>query len=73
MVPKTKLPLGSSCWISFATGLGTCGTPELVDPILRDVTPVYEYELNTWGPPDADRIMEGAGGWHNPKHEEAIG
>ena len=45
----------------------------IVDPILRDVTPVYEYEPNTWGPAEADRIITGDGGWHNPKHEEAIG
>jgi len=73
MVPKTKLPLWSSCWISFATGLGTCGTPELVDPILRNVTPVHEYEPNTRGLPEAGGIIARDGGWHNPKSEEAIG
>ena len=45
----------------------------VVDPILRDVTPVYEYEPNTWGPAEADRIIEGDVGWRNPKPEEAIG
>ena len=45
----------------------------VVDPILRDVTPVYEYEPNTWGPAEADRIITGDGGWHNPRPEEAIG
>ena len=45
----------------------------IVDPILGNVTPVYEYEPNTWGPAEADRIITGDGGWHNPKHEEAIG
>ena len=44
----------------------------IVNPILRDVTPVYEYEPNTWGPAEVDRIMTGDGGWHNPKHEEVI-
>ena len=44
----------------------------LVDPILRNVTPVHEYEPNTWGPAEADRIIRGDGGWHNPKHEEVI-
>ena len=24
-------------------------------------------------PAEADRIIPGDGGWHNPKHEEAIG
>ena len=31
------------------------------------------YSSGTWGPPEADRIMEGEGGWHNPKPEEVIG
>jgi len=44
----------------------------LVDPILRNVTPVHEYEPNTWGPAEADRIIRGGGGWHNPKPEEVI-
>lgn len=45
----------------------------IVDPILGDVTPVYEYEPNTWGPPEANQIIEGDSGWPNPKPEEAIG
>ena len=45
----------------------------IVDPILGNVTPVYEYEPNTWGPEEADRIMTGDGGWHNPKPVEATG
>ena len=39
----------------------------VVGPILGDVTPVYEYEPNTWGPPEADRIIGGDDGWRNPK------
>jgi glucose-6-phosphate 1-dehydrogenase len=39
----------------------------VVDPILGDVTPVYEYEPNTWGPPEAGRIIGGDDGWRNPK------
>jgi glucose-6-phosphate 1-dehydrogenase len=42
----------------------------VVDPILGDVTPVYEYEPNTWGPAQADRIIGGDGGWHNPMSKE---
>ncbi len=42
----------------------------VVDPILGDVTPVYEYEPNTWGPGEADRIMGSDGGWHNPMSAE---
>ena len=39
----------------------------IVDGILGDVTPVYEYDPGTWGPPEADRIAKPVGGWHNPK------
>jgi glucose-6-phosphate 1-dehydrogenase len=38
----------------------------VVDPVLRHETPVYEYEPSTWGPPEADRIVQRTGGWHNP-------
>lgn len=39
----------------------------VVDPILGNATPVHEYEPNTWGPAEADRIIAGDGGWHDPK------
>jgi len=45
----------------------------VVDPVLGNVTPVYEYAPNTWGPPEADRIIEREGGWHNPVLTQAAG
>jgi glucose-6-phosphate 1-dehydrogenase len=42
----------------------------VVDPILGDTTPPFEYEANTWGPPEAARALTPAGGWHNPKAKE---
>ena len=39
----------------------------VVDPILRNAPPVHQYEPNTWGPTEADQIIAGDGGWHNPK------
>jgi len=39
----------------------------VVDPILGNATPVHDYEPNTWGPIEADSIIAGDGGWHNPK------
>jgi glucose-6-phosphate 1-dehydrogenase len=39
----------------------------IVEPVLGDVTPVHEYEQNTWGPAEADRMMEDHGGWFNPQ------
>jgi glucose-6-phosphate 1-dehydrogenase len=44
----------------------------VVDPILGNVTPMHEYEPNTWGPSEAERIIAGNGGWHNPKSGEAV-
>jgi len=38
----------------------------IVQPILGDVTPVHEYEPGSWGPPEATRLTEDIGGWHNP-------
>ncbi|MFN4261650.1 MAG: glucose-6-phosphate dehydrogenase [Gemmataceae bacterium] len=37
----------------------------IVDPVLKADTPVHEYERNTWGPTDVDKIVSPAGGWHN--------
>ena len=31
------------------------------------------YSSGTWGPAEAEQVIAGDGGWHNPKHEEAIG
>jgi len=42
----------------------------VLDPVLGNVTPVHEYEPNTWGPPEADRLIEADGGWHNPMPAE---
>jgi glucose-6-phosphate 1-dehydrogenase len=38
----------------------------IVDPVLKAVTPVYEYEPHTWGPSEVDRRVTPPGGWHNP-------
>ena len=36
----------------------------VVDPILGNVVPVYEYEPGTWGPKQARELTAGVGGWH---------
>jgi glucose-6-phosphate 1-dehydrogenase len=38
----------------------------VVDPILGDVTPLSEYEPNTWGPSAAIARLAPEGGWHTP-------
>jgi glucose-6-phosphate 1-dehydrogenase len=40
----------------------------IVDPILGDATPVYEYPCGTWGPREAARLVEGDDGWIDPRH-----
>jgi glucose-6-phosphate 1-dehydrogenase len=37
----------------------------IVDPILRQNTPIYSYASNTWGPEQTDRLTP-PGGWDNP-------
>jgi glucose-6-phosphate 1-dehydrogenase len=38
----------------------------IVDPVLKDGTPVYEYEPGTWGPREVDASVAPPGGWQNP-------
>ncbi len=40
---------------------------KVVDPILDNATPVYEYDPGTWGPSQADQLIKHDGGWHNPE------
>jgi len=42
----------------------------IVDPILGNVTSLYEYDPGTWGPAEADRLILPPGGWQNPRHQE---
>ena len=39
----------------------------IVDPILGNVTPVYQYAKGTWGPSEADKLIAPDGGWYNPQ------
>jgi glucose-6-phosphate 1-dehydrogenase len=43
----------------------------VVEPILEDPAPPIEYAPATWGPPEAQRIIAGSGGWHSPAPAEA--
>jgi glucose-6-phosphate 1-dehydrogenase len=38
----------------------------IVDPVLQERTPVYEYAPGTWGPPQVETALVPPGGWHNP-------
>src|SRR5437762_6054905 len=37
----------------------------IVDPVLTEETPIYEYVPNTWGPRETE-LLTPEGGWHNP-------
>jgi glucose-6-phosphate 1-dehydrogenase len=37
----------------------------IVDPVLKQDTPVYSYEAGTWGPEEAGTVTP-PGGWHDP-------
>jgi glucose-6-phosphate 1-dehydrogenase len=35
----------------------------IVDPVLNVETPLASYECGSWGPPEADSLVEAIGGW----------
>jgi glucose-6-phosphate 1-dehydrogenase len=43
-----------------------------IDPILGSTAPLFEYEPGSWGPPEVDRLLAPAGGWHNPRPIEVL-
>lgn len=43
----------------------------VVDRVLDDVVPVRTYGPGTWGPPEADQLIAGFGGWREPRVPEA--
>jgi glucose-6-phosphate 1-dehydrogenase len=45
----------------------------IVDPVLESNTPCHEYQPNTWGPEEADRLIADHGGWINPTTSPSAG
>ena len=45
----------------------------IIDPILGDANRPLEYESNTWGPSEADRLITDGGRWHDPARENVQG
>lgn len=43
----------------------------IVDPILDNNTPVRDYEPGTWGPTEANAMVDATGGWRNPSAADA--
>ena len=42
----------------------------IVDPVLKQETPVYTYEPHTWGPSEVDQKVLPPGGWDKPSADE---
>jgi glucose-6-phosphate 1-dehydrogenase len=38
----------------------------IVDPVLQGLPPPIEYLPGSWGPPQAEKLLRGPCGWHNP-------
>lgn len=49
----------------FVRGDGVEAAWRIVEPVLQHGAPLYTYEPGSWGPKEADRLIEG--GWHNPQ------
>jgi glucose-6-phosphate 1-dehydrogenase len=39
----------------------------IVDPLIHDPGPLFEYEPGSWGPSEADRLVTDIGGWNSPR------
>ncbi len=51
----------------FARADGVEAAWRVVEPILGDATPIYEYEPGTWGPSEANYVLEAKARWYDPK------
>lgn len=70
--PYTPIREGETRQLREWSELPAGGPLSVVDPVLGNLTPVYEYAPNTWGPREADRIIERESGWHNPILTEPV-
>jgi glucose-6-phosphate 1-dehydrogenase len=39
----------------------------IVDPMISVATPIYPYDIHSWGPSEVDQYMRPPGGWHRPQ------
>jgi glucose-6-phosphate 1-dehydrogenase len=53
-------------WTLFAREDEVEAAWAVVDPALNGASPVIEYAQGSWGPREADRLIEGVCSWHNP-------
>jgi glucose-6-phosphate 1-dehydrogenase len=52
----------------FGSQAGVEAAWRVVDPILKDHEPVFEYDCGSWGPAEARQVAGNAGGWLEPRH-----
>ena len=51
----------------FAREDGVEAAWRVVEPVLGDVVPLHRYAPGTWGPPEADHLIDHGGAWHAPR------
>lgn len=39
----------------------------IIDPVIHGPSALHEYEPGTWGPKEADALVEAVGGWNTPR------
>jgi glucose-6-phosphate 1-dehydrogenase len=39
---------------------------QIVDPVINCASGLFEYEPGSWGPKEADKLVESVGGWNTP-------
>lgn len=54
----------------FARQDGVEAAWSIVQPVLGNATPIFEYDPGTWGPAEAARLTTDIGGWHYPQSTE---
>ena len=50
----------------FAREDGVLAAWSVVEPVLEQHSPVVRYPVHSWGPKEADALIEASGGWHDP-------
>jgi glucose-6-phosphate 1-dehydrogenase len=40
---------------------------KIVDPVINRASDLFEYDPGTWGPKEADKLVEAVGGWNTPQ------
>ena len=55
----------------FAREDGVESSWRVVDDVLTDHCPAHPYKIHTWGPKEADDLIDDPDHWHNPKVDPA--